>query len=137
MSNSFKEVQNYLRDSISKFGNLSIPTKYEVTDYIVPIRMKEEKNSYTIQVMVPGYNKEELKVTIEDNILTVSGEHAKDESYKDNSVFFSEKCERKIALNNDIDYQKVKVDLKNDILNIHLPKKESESKNEITFTIED
>lgn len=137
MNNYLKEVQAYLKDSVDRFGNLSLPIKYDVTDYIVPIRMKEEEDSYTVQVMVPGYNKEELKVAIEDNVLTVSGEHAKDESFKDNSAFFSEKCERKIALNNDIDYQKVKVDLKNGVLNIHLPKKESESKNEITFTIED
>jgi HSP20 family protein len=137
LNNSFREVQNYLRDSLSKFGNLSIPTMPEISDYIVPIRMKEEEDSYTVQVMVPGFNKDELKVTIEDNVLIVSGERSKDESYKDNSEFFSEKCERKIALYDDIDYQNVKVDLKNGILNIHLPKEESKSKKAITFTIDD
>lgn len=137
MSNSFKEIQNYLKDSISKFGNLSVPTMPEISDYIVPIRMKEEEDSYTVQVMVPGFSKDELKVTIQDNILIVSGEHSKDESYEDNNEFFSEKCERKIALNDDIDYQNVKVDLKNGILNVHLPKEEPKSKKAITFTIDD
>lgn len=136
MSNSFKEIQSYLRDSLNKFGELNLP-KCEITDYIVPVRMKEEEDSYTVQVMVPGFSKEELKVSIKDNILTVSGERGKDESYEDNSEFFSEKCERKIALNDDIDYQNVKVDLKNGILNVRLPKEESKSKKAITFTIGD
>ncbi len=136
MSNSFKEIQSYLRDSLNKFGELNLP-ECKITDYVVPIRMKEEENSYTIQVMVPGFNKEELKVTIKDNILTVAGERSKDDSYKDNSSFFSEKCERKIALNDDIDYQNVKVDLKNGILSIHLPKKESKNEESISFEIED
>lgn len=136
MSNSFKEIQNYLRDSLNRFGELNLP-KCEITDYIVPVRMKEEENSYTVQVMVPGFNKEELKVTIKDNVLIVSGERSKDESYEDNSEFFSEKCERKIALNDDIDYQNVKVDLKNGILSIHLPKKESKNEESISFEIED
>lgn len=136
MSNSFKEIQNYLRDSLNKFGELNLP-ECKITDYIVPVRMKEEENSYTVQVMVPGFNKEELKVTIKDNVLIVSGERSKDESYEDNSEFFSEKCERKIALNDDIDYQNVKVDLKNGILSIHLPKKESKNEESISFEIED
>lgn len=136
MSNSFKEIQSYLRDSLNKFGELNLP-ECKITDYYVPVRMKEEENSYTIQVMVPGFSKEELKVTIKDNILTVAGERSKDDSYEDNSSFFSEKCERKIALNDDIDYQNVKVDLKNGILSIYLPKEENKGKEAISFKIED
>lgn len=136
MSNSFKEIQSYLRDSLNKFGELNLP-ECKITDYVVPVRMKEEENSYTIQVMVPGFNKEELKVTIKDNILTVAGERSKDEGYDDNHEFFSEKCERKIALSDDIDYQNVKVDLKNGILNIYLPKEETKSKEAISLKIED
>lgn len=137
MNNCFKEIQNYLRDSMYRFGDFKLPFKYELASSIVPVRMKEEDDSYTVQVLAPGYNKEELKVTIENaDVLVISGKRSKDESYEDNE-FFTEKFERKVALNNDIDYQKVKVELKNGILSICLPKKETKDKNEITFKIDD
>lgn len=137
MSNYLKEVQTYLRDSMDRFGDLSLPSKRILTDYVVPIRMKQDENAYKVQVMVPGFDKKDLSVTVKDNVLQVLGERSKDESYEGNNEFFSEKCERKVALSDDIDYQNVKVDLKNGILNIYLPKKESKDKNEITFKIED
>ena len=51
----------------------------EVSGFSAPVNIHETDKSYEMQFMVPGIKKEDIKISVDKNILTVSYEH-KDEN---------------------------------------------------------
>lgn len=73
---------------------------------------KNEKG-YVLELLVPGMNKENLKVEIEDGMLKVFGE------YK--SSVNSYKVNRTYKLMEEIDISKINAEIKDGVLNVELP----------------
>ena len=95
------------------------------------VDVKDEKDKYVLEAEIPGAKKEDIKLDIDDGVLTLSAEigHEKDEE-KDNYVYrerrYGSVC-RSFSLDN-IDDSKIKAEYKNGILTVDLPKKEPEKK---------
>ena len=86
-------------------------------DAFVYDSLKKEKDGTTkIEVVIPGYGKEDLKLNISDNILTLS------------SDLEGKKFSRKWKLSDSIDVKKIKSECKNGILTISLSEKQKDSK---------
>ena len=45
-----------------------------------PVNVRETENSYTVELSVPGFSKEDLEITLDGGKLTVSGNHDKHET---------------------------------------------------------
>jgi len=95
-------------------------------NYFEPaVNVIENKDVYEIQLAVPGYTKDEVKISIENNTLTVSAEFEKKEESTTYSrrEFVKTSFERSFTLPRSVDQEKVAATFENGILNITLPRK--------------
>ena len=101
----------------------------------------EKNGKYHIEMDIPGFKKDDVKISFEDGYITVSAEKHeeshegnKDKKYIRRERSFHESCERKFYVGN-IDEEKVNAEFKNGTLTIVVPKenKEKESKKYINI----
>lgn len=93
--------------------------------------IKDEKDKYVIEAELPGAKKEDIKIDIDDGVLTLSAKVGNEKNEeKDNYVYrerrYGSVC-RSFSLDN-IDDEKIDAQYKDGILTIDLPKKEPDEK---------
>lgn len=98
-------------------------------NYSVPaVNVKENNNEYQIEVAAPGLGKNDFKVNVENDVLTISSEKENNVENSDEKVmrreFSYSKFSRSFILPEDTDYDKIKATHKDGILNVIVPKKE-------------
>ncbi len=98
----------------------------------------ENNDSFRLEIAVPGLNKDDFRINLENNILTISAEleDEKREEGKNYSrkEFYYGSFSRAFTLPKTIDLEKIKADYQNGILCVILPKKDEarvETKKEI------
>ena len=110
---------------------------------IMKTDIKEHKDNYSILVDLPGYNKDDIKISIDDGYLTISATMSKDEEEKENGKFvrrerYFGECSRSFYVGDDIEVEDVKASLKNGTLTLEIPKKEQKQISEKKYVqIED
>lgn len=121
-----------LHDRIQKYFN-DFPTfgfNFENTFY-PRIDISEDKDKINVVAEIPGVKKDDIKITLQDNILTVEGEKKKEIEEKDYSrserIFGSFK--RSFTLPAEVDSNQVDAKFENGMLTISLNKIEPKSKN--------
>ena len=92
------------------------------------VNIKESKDDYLVEVAVPGMNKEDFKIELENNFLVISSEKEdkKEEEGKEftRREFSYQSFKRSFSLPKTIDEGKIKANYKDGVLKITLPKKE-------------
>jgi HSP20 family protein len=92
------------------------------------VDIEDSDSEFTVAAELPGMTKDDIELTIKDNILTLKGEKKTQTEKKDGEVYLSERCfgsfQRSFNLSNGVDAGKVKAEFKDGILTIHLPKVE-------------
>lgn len=92
--------------------------------------IKEKGDKYLLEVDLPGYEKEDIKIEIDDGYLTVHASMNKnvDESDKDSKYVHKERyvgeCSRSFYVGEEINEEDIKASFKNGTLKIELPKKD-------------
>ena len=82
----------------------------------------ETEKEFKLQVLIPGWSKKEVKIEIDKNILSISGEkEAKDEDFI-RKEFKTDAFERAFQLPKDINFEKISAKQENGILEISIPK---------------
>ncbi|MEP6583856.1 MAG: Hsp20/alpha crystallin family protein [Ginsengibacter sp.] len=93
-----------------------------------PVNITEGNDDYSLAFNVPGRNKEDFKITVDKNILTVSfdkKEETRDESKKQIKKEFSfQSFKRSFTLDEKIAAENIAAKYENGILTLALPKKE-------------
>ena len=91
--------------------------------------IKEHKDKYSIMIDLPGYNKDDIKISIEDGYLTVSATINKNEEEKEHGKFvrrerYFGECSRSFYVGDNVLVDDIKASFKNGTLNLSIPKKE-------------
>ncbi len=99
------------------------------TRYTVPaVNILEEDNEYRIEVIAPGIDKKDVKINLEDDVLTISSEMKQENEEKDKHYMRREfnytAFSRSFVVPEEVDAEKISAEHKNGILTLHLPKKE-------------
>ena len=94
----------------------------------IKIDVSETDKAYTVKADIPGVNKEDIKVTVEGNQVSISVEVKKEsEEKKDGNVIRSERYygrqHRSFTLGQDVDDAKAEAKYNNGVLELTLPKK--------------
>ncbi|HTO15967.1 MAG TPA: Hsp20/alpha crystallin family protein [Edaphocola sp.] len=126
-------IRNFgeLMDSIFE-GNLGknilrddFETSYKIQP---PVNIYEMENSFIIEVLAPGVEKEDIKLQVEDNILTLSydkKESAKEEAGKLlRNEFHVKSFKRSFTLGEVVQIENINASYEQGILKIAVPKKE-------------
>jgi HSP20 family protein len=94
------------------------------------VNIKEDEKNYHLEFAVPGFSKEEFRIKLENQMLTVSGEK-KSESNEDvkdytRREFSFASFERSFNLPESVNSEDISAEYVNGILNVHIPKKAEE-----------
>ena len=94
--------------------------------------VKEKDGNYILEIDVPGYSKEDIKIELENGYLTVTAEKEenKDEEDKKSRYIHKErfygKCSRSYYAGDNVKEEDIKATFKNGILKIEFPKEKKE-----------
>jgi HSP20 family protein len=142
MSNSKNKItMNALRFSPARrvfsspfFGTL--PTAYDdmfggkdFASFVPAVNIVENEKEWKIEVSAPGFSKEDFKINLEKEVLTISAEQKKEESKEEKNYtrreFSFGSFSRSFRIKeNTVDVEKIGAAYDNGILNITLPKME-------------
>lgn len=92
--------------------------------------IKEKDDKYLLEVDLPGYEKDDIKIELQDGYLTVHAsmsknvDHEKEGKYVHKERYLGE-CSRSFYVGEDVKYEDVKASFKNGTLKLEIPKKES------------
>ena len=92
--------------------------------------IKEHDDKYEILVDLPGFNKEDIKMHIDDGYLIINAKTNSEQSEKDKKSKYVRKeryygeCSRSFYVGNQINEEDIKANLKNGTLSIEIPKKD-------------
>ncbi len=95
------------------------------------VNIVENNKEFRIELSVPGFNKDEFKVEIEKNILTISATHEskREEKNEDEKIhrqeFYSNSFSRSFVLPENINTEHISAEQKEGVLKISLPKIEN------------
>lgn len=77
---------------------------------------------YLITLEIPGFTKEQIKLELNGNILTISAENKEQSDENNTKKNINSKFKQVISLNNDIERDSIKSSLKDGILTISIPR---------------
>jgi len=96
--------------------------------WVPSMDVSETGNEYKIRLEVPGIQKEDIKVELENDLLTISGEKKNETTEKDEKSFRTERTYGKFARRlrlADIDNDKISASYKNGVLSVTVSKAEA------------
>ena len=100
------------------------------------VDLVDKQDKLLAKVELPGVDKKDVKLSLNNNILTIQGEMNKEEETKNEDYYYRERAygtySRNISLPTEIDKEKIKAKFKNGILEITMPKKPEVKPKEIT-----
>ena len=95
--------------------------------FVPAVNTREDEKAYYIEVDLPGVKKEDIDITTEDNVLTISGERKVRQEVKEDDYYKVEsrygKFSRSFNLPEDADVEKIEAHAENGVLEIVIPKK--------------
>ena len=97
-----------------------------VTQWSPLVDITEDEKEYLIKAELPDMKKEDVRLTVEDNVLAISGERKFEKEEKSKKYHRVERAYgsfvRSFSLPEDADGSKVTADFKDGMLHVHLPK---------------
>lgn len=113
------------------FGGFFKPLFYEEKHHSMKTDIKETENSYVLDIEVPGFDKKDVNVSLENGYLTVSaqkktcegGENDEKNKKKENYIRRERSCSvSRSYYVGDVDKEAVKAKYENGVLTIDIPK---------------
>ena len=98
----------------------------EIENKIMKTDLKEKDGKYMLEIDVPGYDKEDIKIELQDGYLTVSAEKNEEKEDKHAKYLkrerFTGMCSRSYYVGDNLKEEDKKANFKNGILTIGFPK---------------
>jgi len=109
------------------------------TDFAPRVNITENDSRIKLEFELPGISRDDVKVTVKDGLLTVSGER-KEEKKEENENFvrneiYTGQFSRSFTLPETVDSEKISADYKNGLLTLALPKSEKAKPKQIEVKV--
>ena len=105
----------------------SLPTR---TSSMPAVNIRENEKNYLLELAIPGMEKKDLKIDINEDVLTISAENKNEneeqkDGYKRKEFSYSSFC-RSFYIPENADKEKTAANYKEGVLYVELPKQEEE-----------
>ncbi len=138
----FREVEG-LQQEMNRLFDDFFPTQRRgwgvATTFAPAAELEETADAYLLKLELPGMKKEDLDIQVTAEAVSVSGERKSEIKSEDQGMTRTEfrygKFQRVIPLPNRIDHQNVTANYTDGILNLTLPKAESEKSKVVKVNI--
>ena len=122
----FDNIHNTIQQYFDDFS--SMKSSFNTESFSPKIDISEKGNQLIIDAEIPGVKKEDLKITLQDNILTIEGEKKNVSEESDEKYYRTERSygsfKKSFTLPEDVDSEKVDAKFNNGVLSISLNKLE-------------
>ncbi len=134
-------IKLYGRDPLKMFENVFSETMTPFFSSMAPsfrVDVSEDEKNIYIEADMPGVNKEDVKISMDEDVLTISAERSHEEEKKKKDYHRIERSygsmSRSFTVGDNISADEVDASYDNGVLHITLPKKEpvEKPKKEIT-----
>lgn len=136
-----QELNNFLRDTFME-SMFSHPLNLKkMSTWRPAIELKQGDKDYAVKVQLPGVNKEDIHIDLNNDYMTVSAEIKEEKKEKDEnekvhtSEFRYGKYIRTVSFDNPIKTDNAVAEFKNGVLSITLPKQKVEKTKTKRLTI--
>jgi HSP20 family protein len=110
------------RETTGNGGNEAL----KVTQWSPLVDITEDEKEYLIQAELPDMKKEDVRLTVEDEVLSISGDRKFEKEEKGRKYHLIERAYgsfvRSFSLSEDADGSNVTANFKDGVLQVHLPK---------------
>jgi len=107
------------------FGALA---PYWDTRVAMPLDIEENEDNYVVKASVPGFTPDDIKIELEDGVLTIRAEHAGEDEQEREGWRLRERyngtVERRLRLGNDVNLEAIEAELEHGVLTLTLAKVE-------------
>lgn len=121
MEEAFRQYSPFLSSSLRRTRDLSVWTP--ASD------ISETDKEYLIKAELPEVKKEDVKITLEDRLITISGERKHEKEHKDENEIRVERFygtfTRSFTLPENVDTKGIRAESKDGVLRVHIPKTEN------------
>lgn len=106
----------------------------------MPLDVAETRDGFVIEASLPGVKPEDLDITLQDNVLTISGEVRQEQSAGDKPNYHRVerrygRFSRSVSLPTQVQSDKVKAHLDHGVLRLEVPKAEAVKPRKITVNV--
>lgn len=112
----------------------------EYFEWSPTVDISETDEEYLIRAALPAVKKEDVNVTCENGVLTLSGERRQEQAHKDEKFHKVESYYgnflRSFALPDAIEEEAIRAEAKDGVLTIHVPKARPEAKKLTTVKVQ-
>ncbi len=133
----FQDEMNQLFEDF--FGRLPSRRMFAEGFWAPLMDIEETKDEILVKAELPGMRKEDVKIQINNDVLSITGERKREEETRDKTFHRIEraygKFQRMIRLPAEVDPAKVKATYENGVLTIKLPKSEQAKPKEIAIEV--
>ena len=130
----FRELED-LSDRLNRVFNRPSPSRQQdgketmtAADWFPAVDVIETEKDYVIKAELPEVKKEDVKVTVQDGVVTIQGERRQELEDKNRRFHRVERSYgsfvRSFTMPDFVDETKVSADFKDGVLSLHLPKTE-------------
>ncbi len=119
-------------DIFNEFDKLlsnKLPSFNYTANTLPAVNIEESKDAFQLYLAVPGYKKEELKINVEKNVLTISSEKESRKNTEENKFTRKEyeyaKFSRSFTLPENVNTENVEAKFEDGELKIRIPKAEA------------
>src|SRR6266704_3468701 len=131
--NPFKDLEDMEKRLSTYLGRPAVRTEagkeaMTVAEWSPLVDITEDDKEYLIKADLPEVKKEDVKLTVQDDVMSISGERKYEKEEKGKKYHRVERAygsfARSFALPDDADAEKVAGEFKDGILKVHVPKSE-------------
>ena len=128
------------RRDFDLFDNFFDESMFKKEKNLMKTDIKELKDKYVIEVDLPGFEKDNIKLSLENGYLSINAKQEREENTEETKYVHKERfygeCSRSFYVGDTIEEEDIEAEFKNGILKIDIPKKEDQPDQKETKQIE-
>jgi HSP20 family protein len=114
----------------SLFDDDFLPVVSRRSTSMPAVNIKEDEKKFSLDLAVPGIDRKDLKIEINEDVITISSEHSEEnkvenDDFKRREFSYTSFC-RSFYLPENVNKEKIEAAYKDGILSVVLPKEEEE-----------
>lgn len=112
----------------------------KLEEFSPSVDMYDKKDEVVVKAEIPGISKENISISVNEDVLTIKGELKKEEEIKEEDYYYCERrfgsFSRVLSLPSKIKTDKIKATFENGVLEIHMPKAEGAKQKEVKIALQ-